>query len=59
MKLFQKHIFSILYTAPLILFTSAAFGHGVSGEDAAFLESVTGFSFSLPLSWCETYVHRI
>ena len=39
------------FTSPLLsillflLFTSTAFGHGVSGEDAAFLESVTGFSF--------------
>ncbi len=45
MKLIQKHISCILYFLPLILFTGTAFGHGVSGEDAAFLESVTGFSF--------------
>lgn len=45
MKLIQKHISCILYSLPLILLTGTAFGHGVSGEDAAFLESVTGFSF--------------
>lgn len=45
MKQFKKHIFSILCFLPLLIITSSALGHGVSGEDAAFLESVTGFSF--------------
>ena len=45
MKLIQKHMFSIFCSLPLLIFTSAVFGHGVSGEDAAFLESVAGFSF--------------
>ncbi|MBN4053761.1 HupE/UreJ family protein [Haliea sp. AH-315-K21] len=45
MKLIEKHKLSLLSFLPLLIFTGAAFAHGVSGEDAAFLEGVTGFSF--------------
>ena len=36
---------SVLSLLPLLLISSSAFGHGVSGKDAAFLETVTGLSF--------------
>lgn len=39
---FKIKVFSIL---PLLLFTGSVLAHGVSTEDAAFLESVSGFSF--------------
>jgi hypothetical protein len=41
----KKYNFPLLSMLPLLIFTNPAFAHGVSTEDAAFLETVTGFSF--------------
>lgn len=47
MKLIKKYQLKTAWLSflPLLFFSSAAFAHGVSSDDAAFLESVSGFSF--------------
>lgn len=45
MTIIKKYTTPLLSILPLLIFSSVALAHGVSTEDAAFLESVTGFSF--------------
>ena len=45
MKINKKHILTLLSILPLMFFTKLGFAHGVSTDDAAFIENVTGFNF--------------
>ena len=45
MATFKKHTCALFSILPLLFISNIVLAHGVSTEDAAFLESVTGFSF--------------